>query len=259
MLVDSHCHLNFPDLVARLPEVLANMQAAQVTHAMVIGVAMPEYPAVLALAEAHANLFATVGVHPDSQEAEVPSEDELVVLAEHPRVVGIGETGLDYHWCKGDLDWQHARFRRHIRAARRAGLPLVIHTRESALDTLRIMREEKAGEAGGVMHCFTESWEVAEAALDLGFYISLSGIVTFKNARQIHEVAQKVPLDRLLVETDSPYLAPVPYRGKTNEPAFVRHVAEHIASLRGITLEEVATATTENYFRLFAKAGAQRG
>ncbi|MGL6071924.1 TatD family hydrolase [Craterilacuibacter sp.] len=258
MLVDSHCHLNFPDLVARLPEVLANMQAAGVTHAMVIGVAMPEYPAVLALAETHGNLFATVGVHPDSQEAEVPTEDELVALAAHPRVVGIGETGLDYHWCKGDLAWQHERFQRHIRAARRAGLPLVIHTRESAEDTLAIMRAEDAGAAGGVMHCFTENWDVARAALDLGFYISLSGIVTFKNAKIIHEVAQKVPLDRLLVETDSPYLAPVPYRGKTNEPAFVRHVAEHIATLRGIRFEEVAAATTDNYFRLFAKAGAQR-
>lgn len=253
MLVDSHCHINFPDLAARLPEVLANMRRNGVSHALVISVSRPKYPEVLALAEAHDNLFATVGVHPDDPDAEEFSEDELVAHAAHPKVVGIGETGLDYHWCEGDLTWQHERFRTHIRAARRTGLPLVIHTRESAADTVRLMREENAGEAGGVMHCFTESWEVAQAALDLGFYISLSGIVTFKNALQVKEVAQKVPLDRLLVETDSPYLAPVPFRGKTNEPAYVKHVAEHIAELRGLSFDEVAAATTDNFFRLFAK------
>lgn len=253
MLVDSHCHINFPDLAARLPEVLANMRHNGVSHALVIGVSRPKYPEVLALAEAHDNLYATVGVHPDDPEAEEYSEDELVAHAAHPKVVGIGETGLDYHWCQGDLAWQHERFRTHIRAARRVGLPLVIHTRESAADTVQLMREENAGEAGGVMHCFTESWEVAQQALDLGFYISLSGIVTFKNALQVKEVAQKVPLDRLLVETDSPYLAPVPFRGKTNEPAYVKHVAEHIAELRGLSFEAVAEATTDNFFRLFAK------
>ncbi|HJU50003.1 MAG TPA: TatD family hydrolase [Pseudogulbenkiania sp.] len=253
MLVDSHCHINFPDLAARLPEVLANMRHNGVSHALVIGVSRPKYPEVLALAEAHDNLYATVGVHPDDPDAEEFSEDELVAHAAHPKVVGIGETGLDYHWCEGDLTWQHERFRTHIRAARRVGLPLVIHTRESAADTVRLMREENAGEAGGVMHCFTESWEVAQQALDLGFYISLSGIVTFKNALQVKEVAQKVPLDRLLVETDSPYLAPVPFRGKTNEPAYVKHVAEHIAELRGLSFEAVAEATTDNFFRLFAK------
>jgi TatD DNase family protein len=253
MLVDSHCHINFPDLAARLPEVLANMRHNGVSHALVIGVSRPKYPEVLALAEAHDNLFATVGVHPDDPDAEEFSEDELVAHAAHPKVVGIGETGLDYHWCEGDLTWQHERFRTHIRAARRVGLPLVIHTRESAADTVRLMREENAGEVGGVMHCFTESWEVAQAALDQGFYISLSGIVTFKNALQVKEVAQKVPLDRLLVETDSPYLAPVPFRGKTNEPAYVKHVAEHIAELRGLSFEAVAAATTDNFFRLFAK------
>ncbi|BAK75576.1 hydrolase, TatD family [Pseudogulbenkiania sp. NH8B] len=253
MLVDSHCHINFPDLAARLPEVLANMRHNGVSHALVIGVSRPKYPEVLALAEAHDNLYATVGVHPDDPDAEEYSEDELVAHAAHPKVVGIGETGLDYHWCQGDLTWQHERFRTHIRAARRVGLPLVIHTRESAADTVKLMREENAGEAGGVMHCFTESWEVAQAALDLGFYISLSGIVTFKNALQVKEVAQKVPLDRLLVETDSPYLAPVPFRGKTNEPAYVKHVAEHIAELRGLSFEAVAQATTDNFFRLFAK------
>ena len=254
MLVDSHCHINFPDLAARMPEVLANMAANGVSHAMVIGVSRPKYPEVLALAEAHANLFATVGIHPDDPEAEEFSEDELVAHALHPKVVGIGETGLDYHWCQGDLAWQHERFAVHIRAARRTGLPLVIHTRSSAADTVRMMREHGADQAGGVMHCFTEDWDTARAALDLGFYISLSGIVTFKNAAVVKEVAQKVPLERLLVETDSPFLAPVPFRGKTNEPAYVKHVAEHIAELRGLSFEAVAAATTDNYFRLFAKA-----
>ncbi|WP_293763854.1 TatD family hydrolase [uncultured Aquitalea sp.] len=253
MLVDSHCHINFPDLASRLPEVLANMQANQVETALVIGVSRPRFPEVLDLAEGHPHLYATVGVHPDDPEAEEYSEDELVAQAAHPRVVGIGETGLDYHWCKGDLAWQHERFRTHIRAARRTGLPLVIHTRESAEDTLRIMREENAGECGGVMHCFTENWDVAQAAMEMGFYISFSGIVTFKSAAQIKEVAQKMPLERMLVETDSPYLAPVPYRGKLNEPAYVKHVAEHIAELRGISFDEVARATTDNFYRLFGK------
>ncbi len=254
MLVDSHCHINFPDLAARMPEVLANMAANGVSHAMVIGVSRLKYPEVIGLAEAHANLFATVGIHPDDPEAEEFSEDELVAHAAHPKVVGIGETGLDYHWCQGDLAWQHERFATHIRAARRVNLPLVVHTRSSADDTVRMMREHGADAVGGVMHCFTENWDIARAALDLGFYISLSGIVTFKNAAVVKEVAQKVPLDRLLVETDSPYLVPVPYRGKTNEPAYVKHVAEHIAELRGLHFEQVAEATTDNYFRLFAKA-----
>jgi TatD DNase family protein len=253
MLVDSHCHLNFPDLVARLPEVLANMSANGVQQAVVIGVSVPEYPSVLALAEQYPHLYATVGVHPDNQEAVEFSEDELVAHGAHPKVVAIGETGLDYHWCQGELAWQHERFHTHIRAAKRAGLPLVIHTRESAADTIAIMKEAGADAAGGVMHCFTETWDVAQAALDLGFYISISGIVTFKNAAIVKEVASKVPLDRLLVETDSPYLAPVPYRGKTNEPAYVRFVAEHIAELRGLRLEQVAEATTENVYKLFAK------
>ncbi|MDF0604438.1 TatD family hydrolase [Neisseriaceae bacterium TC5R-5] len=253
MFIDSHCHINFPELAERMPEVLANMQAKQVSHALVIGVSRPKYPQVLSLAENHANLYATVGIHPDDPDAEEYSEDELVELARHPRVVGIGETGLDYHWCKGDLTWQHQRFRTHIRAAKRARLPLVIHTRESAVDTIRMLQEEQAAECGGVMHCFTESWEVAQQALELGFYISLSGIVTFKNATQVKEVARLVPLERLLIETDSPFLAPVPYRGKVNEPAYVRHVAEHIAELRGISLADVAQATTANFFRLFSK------
>ncbi|MBV8049036.1 MAG: TatD family hydrolase [Paludibacterium sp.] len=254
MLVDSHCHLNFPDLVARLPEALAAMRAAAVSHALVIGVALPDFPSVLALAEAHDNLWATVGVHPDNPDAVEPTREQLVELARHPRVVGIGETGLDYHWCQGDLTWQHERFRTHIRAARECGLPLVVHTRESVADTLRLLAEEHAGECGGVMHCFTEDWESAKRALDLGMHISISGIVTFKNAGQVRDVASKVPLDRLLVETDSPYLAPVPYRGKQNQPAYVRHVAECIADLRGMPFEQLAAATSANFFRLFAKA-----
>ena len=253
MLVDSHCHINFPDLAARLPDVLTNMQHNGVSHALVISVSRDTAAEVLGLAEQHANLYATVGVHPDDPENAEFSEDELVAHAAHPRVVGIGETGLDYHWCEGDLTWQHERFRTHIRAARCAGLPLIIHTRDSALDTLRLLREEQAQECGGVMHCFTENWEIAQAALDLGFYISFSGIVTFKNAAQIKDVAQRVPLERMLVETDSPYLAPVPFRGKTNEPAYVKHVAEHIAELRGVSFDTIAQATTDNFFRLFAK------
>ena len=254
MLVDSHCHLNFPDLVAHLPEVLAEMRAQLVTHALVIGVNLPEYTQVLQLAESHAHLFATVGVHPDNPDAEEASIEQLVEWARHPKVVGIGETGLDYHWCQGDLTWQHQRFRHHIRAARQAGLPLVVHTRESVADTLRLLREEGAEACGGVMHCFTEDWASAEAALDLGFYISISGIVTFKNATQVKDVASRVPLDRLLVETDSPYLAPVPYRGKQNQPGYVRYVAEQVAQLRGMPLEDLARATTDNFFRLFSKA-----
>ena len=257
MLVDSHCHLNFPDLLSHLPEALAAMQANAVTHALVIGVSLPEFPQVLALAEHYPHLYATVGVHPDNPDAEEPSEARLVELAQHPKVVGIGETGLDYHWCQGDLAWQHERFRTHIRAARTLNLPLVVHTRESIADTLRLLREEGAEACGGVMHCFTEDWDSAQAALDLGFYISISGIVTFKNAEQIKQVASRVPLDRLLVETDSPYLAPVPFRGKQNQPAYVRYVAEQVAQLRSMSLAELAAATTENFFRLFAKADAQ--
>jgi TatD DNase family protein len=237
-----------------MDDVRANMAANAVSHALLIGVNRPDYPAVRALAEQYDNFYATVGVHPDVQDSPDFSEDELVAEAQHPKVVGIGETGLDYYWCKGDLEWQRERFRRHIRAARRSGLPLVIHTRESAQDTLAVMREAGAEQAGGVMHCFTESWEVAEGALELGFYISFSGIVTFKNATALKEVARRVPLERLLVETDSPYLAPMPHRGKTNEPAYVRHVAAHVAELRGMALEDLAAASTDNFFTLFAKA-----
>ena len=251
MFVDSHCHLDFPELSADLPAVLEAMAANRVTHALCISVNLPELPAVLQLAADHANLYATVGVHPDAEDTPEPSVADLVALAARTKVLAIGETGLDYYRLTGDLSWQRTRFRVHIRAARECRRPLVIHTRAAAADTLAIMREESAGEAGGVMHCFTESWEVAAAALDLGFHISFSGIVTFKNAGSLKDVARRVPLDRMLIETDAPYLAPVPFRGKTNQPAYVRYVGEEIARLRGIGVDEVAAATSANFFRLF--------
>jgi len=254
MLVDSHCHLDFPDLAGRLPEVLARMSEHGVELAVCIGVNLEDFPQVLALAEANPRLYATVGVHPEYTDVEEPDEARLLALASHPRVVAIGETGLDYYWQKARPEWQRQRFRTHIRAARRCGKPLVVHTRDSAADTLRVLREEGAGEVGGVMHCFTENWAIAEEALDLGFHLSFSGIVTFKNAAIVKEVAQKCPLDRLLVETDSPYLAPVPYRGKQNEPAYVKYVAEEIARLRGTSLETITQATTDNFFKLFKYA-----
>lgn len=254
MLVDSHCHLDLPELAGNLPQLLEAMQHNDVGCAVCIGVTLEDFPRILALAEAHPTIWATVGVHPENTGVKEPTVDELVDLAKHPRVVGIGETGLDYYWHKDAPEWQRERFRTHIRAARAAGKPLVVHNRDATADTLRVLAEENAGEVGGVMHCFTETWEVAEQALDLGFHISISGIVTFKNALVVKDVARRVPLDRLLVETDAPYLAPVPFRGKINQPAYVRHVAEEIASLRGITYDAVAAATTDNFFRLFSKA-----
>jgi TatD DNase family protein len=254
LFVDSHCHLDFPELAADLPAVLSAMAENRVTHALCISVNLPDMPSVLKLAVDHAQLYASVGVHPDAENTPEPSAGELVRLAAQPKVVAIGETGLDYYRLTGDLSWQRERFRTHIRAARDCGKPLVIHTRAAADDTLAIMREERAGEAGGVMHCFTESWEVAAGALDLGFYISFSGIVTFKNAQALKDVARRVPLERMLIETDAPYLAPVPFRGKTNQPAYVRHVAEEIARLRAIAVDEVAATTSANFFRLFGVA-----
>ena len=251
MFVDSHCHLDFPELRAELPQLLDAMRASAVTHALCIAVEMPAWPQVHALAAEHANLYATVGVHPDYLDTPEPSVDLLVAKSREPKIVAIGETGLDYYRLEGDLEWQRARFRTHIRAAREAGRPLVIHTRSSAEDTLAIMRDERASECGGVMHCFTETWDVASAALDLGFHISFSGIVTFKNAVELKGVARRVPLERMLIETDSPYLAPVPHRGKRNQPAFVPHVAAEIARLRGVPVETVAAATSQNFFRLF--------
>jgi TatD DNase family protein len=254
MLVDSHCHLNFPEFTENMPAVLQAMQDNGVNHALCIGVTLEKFPQVLAIAEANEHIWATVGIHPDNEDVEEADVERLLALADHARVIGIGETGLDYFRLTGDLEWQRERFRTHIRAAIACDKPLVIHTRNAAADTLRIMREEGAERCGGVMHCFTESQEVADQAMELGFYISLSGIVTFKNAQALKEVAKNIPLDRMLVETDSPYLAPVPFRGKTNQPAYVRHVAEHIADLRGISLNEVAEATTRNFFRLFKQA-----
>jgi len=254
MLVDSHCHLNFPELLANLPAIKQAMQDNQVGHALCISVTLPDFPQVLALAEDNENFYASVGVHPDYEDIQEPTVDELIKLANHPKVIAIGETGLDYFRLTGDLEWQRTRFRTHIRAAIATGKPLVIHTRNSPEDTLRIMREENAQQVGGVMHCFTESLDVALEAIALGFYISFSGIITFKNAHTIKEVAKHVPLDRILVETDSPYLAPTPYRGKTNQPSYVKHVAEEVANLRGISFDELAAATTENFFRLFKHA-----
>lgn len=254
MLVDSHCHLDFPDLAQRLPEIFERMQQNDIGCAVCIGVNLEDFPRVLALAESHPNLYATVGVHPEYTDAEEPTEQKLIELSKHHKVIAIGETGLDYYWQKDRPEWQRDRFRRHIRAAIATGKPLVVHMRDAAEDTLRILAEEGAQEVGGVMHCFTETWEVARQALDLGFYISFSGIVTFKNAHAIKEAAQKTPLDRILVETDSPYLAPVPYRGKMNEPGYVLHVAEEIARLRNLSLEEVSEITTANFFKLFKHA-----
>lgn len=254
MLVDSHCHLNFPELAENLPLIKNAMQENQVSHALCISVTLPDFPQVLALAEANENFYATVGVHPDYEDIAEPTVDELIRLANHPKVIGIGETGLDYFRLTGDLEWQRMRFRTHIRAAIACDKPLIIHTRNAAADTIRIMREEGAQQVGGVMHCFTESLDVAMEAISLGFYISFSGIVTFKNATLIKEVAKHVPLNRILVETDSPYLAPIPFRGKTNQPSYVKYVAEEIAKLRGIGFDEFATATTQNFFKLFRHA-----
>lgn len=251
MFIDSHCHLDFPDLASNLDELLQKMDENQVTHALCVSVNLTDFPRVLALAETHDNLFASVGVHPDYENLQEPDANQLVQLADHPKVIAIGETGLDYYRLEGDLEWQRERFRQHIRAAKQCNKPLIIHTRSAAEDTLRIMREENASQIGGVMHCFTESWEVAQQAIDMNFYISFSGIVTFKNAKALKEVAKKTPLDRMLIETDSPYLAPVPHRGKLNQPAFVCHVAEEIARLRATDLNEIAVATTHNFFRLF--------
>lgn len=256
MFVDSHCHINFDSLQSQLPGVLARMRDVDVGHALVVSVNLHDWPGLIALVESHPQLSASVGVHPAHDPAHngagEPELADLLERARHPRVVAIGETGLDYYRHSEPLEWQRERFRTHIRAAHEAGLPLIIHTRAAAADTMRILHEEQA--ASGVMHCFSESWEVAEAALELGFYISFSGIVTFRNARALQDVARRVPLERLLIETDSPYLAPEPYRGKLNEPSRVIHVAEKIAGLRGVPLATIEQASTENFFTLFAKA-----
>ncbi len=254
MLVDSHCHLNFPELIQNMDQVLDHMHKQEVGHALCVSVTLDKFPEVLAIAEQYPNIFASVGVHPDYEDIQEPTLEDLIRLADHPRVIAIGETGLDYFRLTGDLEWQRERFRIHIRAAKATGKPLIIHTRNAAEDTLRIMQEEGAAEVGGVMHCFTESWEVAQAAIAMGFYISFSGIVTFKNAQALKHVAQLVPLHKVLVETDSPYLAPIPFRGKTNQPGYVRHVAEEVARLRDIPLQTLIDATTANFFTLFKHA-----
>ncbi|MDR3158076.1 MAG: TatD family hydrolase [Zoogloeaceae bacterium] len=251
MLVDSHCHLDFPGLADTLPQTLAAMRQHDVRGALCIGVNLADFPRVLALAEEHAHLFASVGVHPEYDDVEEPDVERLTALAAHAKVIAIGETGLDYHWRKDRPEWQRQRFRAHIRAARSAGKPLVIHTRQATEDTLAILQAENAREAGGILHCFSEDWDMAQQALEMGFYISFSGIVTFKNARTVQEAARRVPLDRFLIETDAPYLAPAPYRGQVNQPAYVRFVAEAIAHLRGMTFAEVAAASSENFFTLF--------
>ena len=263
MFVDSHCHINFEGLAERLPQVLENMRSHDVTHALCVSVDFETLPSVLEVAEAYDNVYASVGVHPDHEDAREPTVAELIELAAHPKVVAIGETGLDYYRLEGrsvaDMEWQRERFRTHIRAAKAVGKPLIVHTRASSDDTLRIMEQEQAHVPGGVMHCFTEPWPVAERALAQNFYISLSGIVTFKSATDVQDVARRVPLERLLIETDSPYLAPVPYRGKPNEPAYVSYVGRFIAQARGIPDADLGAATTQNFFRLFGIAAPRAG
>lgn len=256
-IVDSHCHLDRLDLTPYHGDLSLAIAAAQqqgVSHMLCVAIDLTNIAAVIAIAERYANVTASVGVHPTEELAEAVTVETLVNYARHPKVVAIGETGLDYYRLEGDLTWQQERFRTHIRAARQVNKPLIIHTRQARADTIAILQQEGAVEVGGVLHCFTEDWAMAQQALDLNFYISFSGIVTFKNALELKEIAQKVPLDKMLIETDAPYLAPVPFRGKSNEPAYVRYVAEYIAELRGIPVAELAEQTTENFFRLFKDA-----
>ena len=255
MFIDTHCHLTFPELRERWDDIRAAMRAAQVERAIVICTTIEEFDTVHALAAQHDFLWCTVGVHPDNEDVHEPDVAELVRLGRRDRVVAVGECGLDYYRLGertlADMEWQRERLRTHVRAARELGRPLVIHTRSAAEDTLRILREENAAEVGGVFHCFTETLEVARAALDLNFSISFSGILTFKNAAYLRDIAAMVPLERCLIETDSPYLAPVPYRGKTNTPAYVPHVAQKLAELKGVDIDAVATATRTNTLALF--------
>jgi TatD DNase family protein len=251
--VDSHCHINFPELYQNIDSILSKMSSNRVTHALCVSVTLDKLPDIFKIANTYPHIFASVGVHPDYEDIEEPSVEELCRLAKEKKVVAIGETGLDYFRVQGDLSWQRDRFRIHIKAAIQSNLPLIIHTRNAAEDTLKIMREEGANHVGGVMHCFTESLDVALEAIKLNFYISFSGIVTFKNATDLKEVVKAIPLDRILIETDSPYLAPVPYRGKINDPSNVIHVAEEIAKLKNISMEEVGEVTSQNFFKLFSK------
>ena len=256
MFIDSHCHLDFPEFQSRLPEVLANMKSSHVSHALCVSVDIPDFPNVLKLAQENDNLYASVGVHPDYEDMPEPSVDFLVDTASaHSKIVAIGETGLDYYRM-GDrsyesMEWQRQRFRTHIRAALKAKKPLIIHTRSASIDTIQIMKDEGADGIGGVMHCFTESYDVAKQAMDLGFYISFSGIVTFKSAKELQDTCKRIPMDRMLIETDSPYLAPIPYRGKTNEPAWVSKVGEFVAELKGVPLKTLAEETSKNFYQCF--------
>jgi len=255
MYVDSHCHLSFPELSARIDDIRSDMAAAQVDRALCICTTLEEFDEVHALAMRFDNFWCSAGVHPDNEGVRDPSVDDLLALAAKPRVVAIGETGLDYYRLNGrsiaDMHWQRERLRVHVRAARASALPLIIHTRSASHDTVAVLREEGAEECGGVFHCFTETEAVARAALDLGFFISFSGILTFKTAHELRDIARFVPLDRCLIETDSPYLAPVPYRGKTNSPAYVPYVARQIAELKSLSVETIAEATSRNFERLF--------
>jgi len=254
MIIDSHCHLDQLDLTAYNGNLDAAINAAKVKgveHILNVCIDMENFPAVLSIAEQYDHVTASVGLHPNEQGGHDPSIDELVKLATHEKVVAIGETGLDYYRSEGAVEWQRERFRRHIAAAKQLKKPLIIHTRQAREDTIKIMQEEKVADIGGVMHCFSETWEMAQQAIELGFYISFSGIVTFKNARELHEVAIKTPLENMLIETDAPYLAPVPYRGKSNEPAYVHYVAERIAELKQVPYEKVAQQTTDNFYQLF--------
>ncbi len=256
-LVDSHCHLDRLDLTpydGKLEGALNNAREQGVGHMLCVCINLEHFEDVLAPARQYDFVTASVGVHPNDHEGEEPDCDRLVTLAQDEQVVAIGETGLDYFRSEGDLEWQRERFRQHIAAAKQTGKPLIIHMRDATADTLRVLEEENAADVGGVMHCFVEDWDTAKAAMDMNFHISFSGIVTFNSARELKEVARKMPLDRMLVETDAPYLAPVPYRGKSNQPAYVRHVAEHIAELRNTDVESIARATTDNYFKLFTTA-----
>ncbi len=257
-LVDSHCHLDQLDLSAHRGELDLALKAAQtvgVQHFLCVCITLRDFKAMLEIAKKYSFVSATVGLHPNERDIDQePTIEELIVLASDPKIVAIGETGLDYFRSAGDLDWQRVRFRRHIIAAKQLQKPLIVHTRQAKADTLAILKEEKAETVGGVMHCFTEDWLTAKAALDLGFYISFSGIVTFKNATDCQAVAKKVPLESILIETDSPYLAPNPHRGKRNEPAYVRYVAEYLAELRGISVAELSEATTDNFFKCFKEA-----
>ena len=253
-LVDSHCHINFEALSQDLGGVLLRARDNHVDYMLCVAVNLEDYPQIDKLAANNAHIFSSVGVHPNASDCHEPSCEELVTLAENPKVIAIGETGLDYFRSEGELNWQRQRFENHIEAAKICQKPLIIHTRAAANDTMDMLEQLDAKSCCGVMHCFGEDWHTAKRALDIGFYISFSGIVTFKNAESLRDVAKKVPLDRLLVETDAPYLAPVPLRGKTNEPSYVKHTAELLAQIRNESLEQLATATTNNFFQLFSTA-----